>query len=252
MSTNNKKKDSILLFLSDYEAIKDMPDDVFGKLMRSIFEFHLRGKEPDDPMLIYAFKLLNGKVLRANLVYQQICDERSRAGKNGNEKRWSSQKSQTIAKIADGDSGGDGDWDSEIIEIKKVFLFKKGICPVNQEFERFWSHYDKNGWHAGNGVLITNRIACAQAWNPDEKALARKVDDIFIKAWEKTYILLKDKKDSKLMVTDLRGFKKKATNLVIYCSKALFEFIESNISAEVETAIKTGFGCEYVEYVVPK
>jgi hypothetical protein len=250
MSTNiNRKKDSILLFLSDYEAIKDMPDDVFGKLMRSIFEFHLRGKEPDDPTLIYAFKLLNGKVLRANLVYQQICDERSRAGKKGNIIRWS-QKSQSIAKIADGD--GESDLESDKIKIKEIFLFNKGICPVNQEFERFWSHYDKNGWHAGNGVLITNKIACAQTWSPDEKALARKVDDFFIKAWEKTYILLKDKEDSKLMVTDLRGFKKKANNLVIYCSKALFEFLESNISKEVEAAIKTGFGCEYVEYVVPK
>lgn len=236
-----KKKDSILLFLSDYEAIKDMPNEDFGKLMRAIFEFHLRGAEPDDLKLIYAFKLLNSKIIRANKAYQKICEERSIAGRRGNQKRWGSPKSPTVAKLADGESESD-----DITKIKKIFLFGKLICPVQQEFVRFWQHYEKNDWVDGNGVAITNKLACAHNWKPE--ASVGRLDIRSAKAWEVIYNILKDREKSELMVTDLFGFKLKNNTLIIQCTKQLYEFVESNIDDGVGAAIRKEFNCQKIEY----
>ena len=242
MSSYSRKKDSILLYLSDYEAIKDMPNEDFGSLMRAIFEYHLRGTEPEDPKLVYAFKLLNGKIIRANHIYQQICEEKSRAGKKGNQIRW---HSQSVAKIADGDS--DGGCDNDIIEIKKIFLFDKGCFSVNREYERFCAHYDKSGWLDGNGVPITNKVACAKCWTPRYKDDTEKNNSLgYSRCWKSLYEMLADKEGCELMITDIYGISFRYNKVHICIGRPLCDFLRANYDDRVEAVLKTM--CDAIEW----
>lgn len=240
------KKNTMILNLSNFDSLKILKDEQLGRLFRALYG-HYRGEKcviEDD--IVWPYRWLTTEIDRYNQKYIEVCALRSKAGKKGNDVRW---HSQSIAKIADKEMEYEKENEKEIIiEIKKFFLFVRFVCPVQPEFDRFWHHYEKNSWLDGNGVLITNKIACAMNWIIDEKTLGSRVDVNLTKAWKTIYELLKDKENSKLMITDLRGFKKKENTLIIFCSKALCDFVESNMCKEIETAIKTGFVCEYVEY----
>lgn len=240
------EKRSIILNLDDYEWLKLIENEQIGRLFLILYQKYRGEKYIVTKDILVPFTVITTSVDQYNERWKAECLRRSEAGKKGNMIRW---KSQSIAKIADKEMEYEKENEKEIIiEIKKFFLFVRFVCPVQPEFERFWHHYEKNSWLDGNGVLITNKIACAMNWIIDEKTLGSRVDVNLTKAWKTIYELLKDKENSKLMITDLRGFKKKENTLIIFCSKALCDFVESNMCKEIETAIKTGFVCEYVEY----
>ena len=246
------KKNTIVLNLNDFDALKILNDDQLGRLFRALFK-HYRGEKCEiEDDIGWPFRWVSAEIDRYNKNYLEVCEIRSVSGQKGGLKR--SEAIANVAKLANvakvaklADTDNDNDLDI-IIEIKRVLLFEKLICPVQCEFERFWNHYSKNGWTDGNGVLITNKIACVKNWKIDGNKSLRKLSSVHAKAWKKVYDLLKDKEKNELMLTDIYGFKLINGTLVISCTKQLYDFVESNLTEDVCTAIFKGFGCQKVEY----
>lgn len=65
-------------------------------------------------------------------------------------------------------------------EIFKIFFFKNFLLPA-YEVERFYNHYEAQGWDRGNGQKIKNRIAAAKAWEQEDKT-KRRFPDAFVQA----------------------------------------------------------------------
>lgn len=65
-------------------------------------------------------------------------------------------------------------------EIFKIFFFKNFLLPA-YEVERFYNHYEAQGWDRGNGQKIKNKIAAARNWEQEDKT-QRRFPDAFVQA----------------------------------------------------------------------
>ena len=70
--------------------------------------------------------------------------------------------------------------DKERDLIFQIFFFKNFINPA-AEVERFYNHYEAQGWERGNGQKIRNRIAAAKAWEQEDKT-KKRFPDPFVQA----------------------------------------------------------------------
>ena len=62
--------------------------------------------------------------------------------------------------------------DKERDIIFKIFFLKNFEKPA-YEVDRFYNHYEAQGWERGNGQKIRNRIAAAKAWEQEDKTKKR-------------------------------------------------------------------------------
>lgn len=65
-------------------------------------------------------------------------------------------------------------------EIFKIFFCKNFVNP-DYEVERFYNHYEAQGWERGNGQKITNRLAAARSWEQEDKT-KKRFPDLFVRA----------------------------------------------------------------------
>lgn len=65
-------------------------------------------------------------------------------------------------------------------EIFKIFFCKNFVNP-GYEVERFYNHYEAQGWERGNGQKIRNRIAAAKSWEQEDKT-KKRFPDPFVRA----------------------------------------------------------------------
>jgi hypothetical protein len=230
------KRDSFVFYASDYQSIKDMPDEQMGRFFRAICEYALNGIEKiDDKELLYAFKLLIDKIRRDQAKYDVICQKRSEAATRG-------RKKQLHAIATEYEYGSDSESisESDKIEIKKIFLFEKGCFSVNKEFDRFKAHYDKTGWVDGNGVSITNKVACAKCWTPQYKDDVEKNNALgYAKCWKSLYDLLADKEDCVLLITDVYRISSHYSKVHICISRLLYDFLKTNYDEKVDAVLKS-------------
>lgn len=70
--------------------------------------------------------------------------------------------------------------DKERDSIFQIFFFKNFVNPA-YEVERFYNHYEAQGWERGNGQKIRNRIATAKAWEQEDKT-KKRFPDAFVQA----------------------------------------------------------------------
>lgn len=70
--------------------------------------------------------------------------------------------------------------DKERDFIFQIFFFKNFVNPA-YEVERFYNHYEAQGWERGNGQKIINRIAAAKAWEQEDKT-KKRFPDAFVQA----------------------------------------------------------------------
>lgn len=70
--------------------------------------------------------------------------------------------------------------DKERDDIFKIFFFKNFANPA-YEVERFFNHYEAQGWDRGNGQKIINKIAAARNWEQENK-LQKRFPPTFIQA----------------------------------------------------------------------
>jgi len=237
------KRDSFIFYASDYQSIKDMTDAQLGTFFRAICEFALYGStKMEDKELKFAFNLLTDKIKRDQAKYDEVSKKRSEAGK----KAW---KKQMQANGGDSVSVSDNvcDNESEIIEIKKIFLFDKRVLPVKNEFDRFWNHYLKNNWLDGNGTPITDKIACARNWSVPKAKIT--LLEYQVSAWREIYDQLAQESDSYLLVTDLLKVEVDGVTLKISCTSAMRDFLEKHID-NVKDIVSSVFRCEKILYIV--
>ena len=188
-----------------------------------------------DADILVPFIVISSSIDIYNERWKEECQRRSEAGKKGNQIRW---HSQGITKIADMDL--DKDKYKEILEIKKIFLFDKGCFNVNREYERFVAHYEKSDWLDGNGVPITNKLACAKCWTPQYKDDVEKNNSLgFAKCWKSMYDLLADRENSALLITDIFSISFRNNKVYIYISHVLNDFLRANYDNNVEAILKS-------------
>lgn len=104
--------------------------------------------------------------------------------------------------------------DKERDEIFKIFFLKNFDRPA-YEVERFYNHYEAQGWDRGNGRKITDKIAAARNWEQEDKT-KRRFPEPFIAAMRDLSVAMTSDDATKMM----RGIIKievEATKIWIYC-----------------------------------
>jgi len=69
------KKDSFVLYISQYIAIKDLTDEQLGKLFRAIFEKQLGNEVVLDNDIKIAFNFINNQMVVDNEKYLKKCEK---------------------------------------------------------------------------------------------------------------------------------------------------------------------------------
>lgn len=133
--------------------------------------------------------------------------------------------------------------DKERDEIFKIFFLKNFDRPAH-EVERFYNHYEAQGWDRGNGRKITDKIAAARNWEQEDKT-KRRFPEPFIAAMRDLSVAMTSDDATKM----LRGISKievEATKIWIYCDEPTLKIIEatgpniiaSRIGREVNYRVK--------------
>lgn len=234
------KKNTMILNLSNFDSLKILKDEQLGRLFRALYG-HYRGEKcviEDD--IVWPYRWLTTEIDRYNQKYIEVCALRSMAGKKGNDVRWHSQNIAKLARVADNDYENEKENEKEIFEIKKIFLFEKGCFSVKKEFDRFIAHYEKSGWLDGNGVPITNKLACAKCWTPQYKDDVEKNNALgYAKCWKSLYDLLADKEDCVLLITDVYRISSHYSKVHICISRLLYDFLKTNYDEKVDAVLKS-------------
>lgn len=113
--------------------------------------------------------------------------------------------------------------DKERDEIFKIFFFKNFVKP-GYEVDRFYNHYEAQGWERGNGQKIKNRIAAAHNWDQETKDAKRfptQLVDAIRELCEKM-----SHEDAIWVVRSITGIEVDATRVRLLCSAPIHELIE--------------------------
>ncbi|MBO7432248.1 MAG: hypothetical protein J6U13_00695 [Salinivirgaceae bacterium] len=237
------KRDSFVFYASDYQSIKDMPNEQLGRFFRAICEFALYGTDTiDDKELVYAFKLLIDKIKRDQEKYDEICKKRSEYASRARKKHMLAYATDSKDEY-ESENGSEGE--NEIFKIKNIFFFEKRICPVNQQFEIFWKYYCKRQWLDDDGVPIKDKISCAKAWIPRKES--QTLCNEYVAALKAMYTRLEREPASKLIVTDLYNIIPRNGTLELYGSEELHSFLQVNYHA-IKDILPTAFNCQSITY----
>ena len=114
--------------------------------------------------------------------------------------------------------------DKERDIIFKIFFLKNFEKPA-YEVERFYNHYEAQGWERGNGQKIKNRIAAAKAWEQEDKT-KKRVPEPFINAIREICEKLRDDDATKVMRAIIR-IEIDATMVRLLLNAPVFELIEA-------------------------
>lgn len=113
--------------------------------------------------------------------------------------------------------------DKERDEIFKIFFLKNFEKPA-YEVDRFYNHYEAQGWERGNGQKIKNRIAAAKAWEQEDKT-RRRFPEPFVKAIREICEKLSDDDATKVM-KGIDGVEIDATKMRLLLNAPIHKLIE--------------------------
>ena len=116
-------RDSFILYTSYASKMDKLNDEQFGKVMRAVFDYQRTGEEPvfDDLLLDVCFSFIKEDLDANNEKYENVCKQRSEAGKKGGRPRKANafeekakkanafSEKQTKAKKADNDNDNDNE-----------------------------------------------------------------------------------------------------------------------------------------------
>lgn len=115
-------------------------------------------------------------------------------------------------------------------EIFKLFFIKNFVEPA-KEVERFYAHYEAQGWNRGNGRKIHNRIAAARSWEQEDKT-KRRFPEPFVEAMREICVRMTQEEATTVM----RGIERidlDAANIWIYCVDPVHRLIEAANPREI-------------------
>jgi hypothetical protein len=108
-------------------------------------------------------------------------------------------------------------------EIFKIFFLKNFERPA-YEVERFYNHYEAQGWERGNGQKITNKIAAARSWEQEDKT-KKRFPDAFLQAMQEICNQLSDDDATKVMRAIVK-IEIDALNLLLILNDPVMEIID--------------------------
>lgn len=121
--------------------------------------------------------------------------------------------------------------DKERDIIFKIFFLKNFEKPA-YEVERFYNHYEAQGWERGNGQKIRNRIAAAKAWEQEDKTKKRFPEPI-IKGISEICANMSEEDATKVMRSIVR-VEIDATRVRLILNAPVHEIIEQHNSASLQ------------------
>lgn len=134
-------------------------------------------------------------------------------------------------------------------KILKIFLFEKMLQNPVVEFERFWNHYEAQGWKTARGIPITNREAKARKWDVGE---AKKIDKDSSEAWKRLYDATKGIPGRELMVEGFSRLEVGDQAVTLFCNQALATFLRNCYDEAVKPAFHEIFGSRRFQYRLSK
>jgi hypothetical protein len=192
-------KESVILYQSQYDAVKDLSFEDKGRLLDAIFLF-ISGEDVSlPPALDLAFRFIRSQIERDQQKYNTIVEKRRMAGHFGGIERAKQMQAnlanaskckqikQDQANQADNDnvSVNDNvtDNDNENVDInvssikaKRKRFTKPTIEEINSyikenhyriDGQKFYDHYESNGWHVGK-VKMSDWKATVRNWTKSD------------------------------------------------------------------------------------
>ena len=188
-------KDSVILYQSQYDAIKDLSYEDKGRLLDAIFCLISGEKISLPPTLDLAFRFIKSQIERDQSKYQTICEKRKAAGQKGGLERAKQMQAnqanatkckqikQVQANQADNDTDTDTDNDtdndtdinkkvSDKSDRKKRVFSTPTISDINSyikennynvDGQRFYDFYSSKGWMIGKNKMKDWR-ASVRTW----------------------------------------------------------------------------------------
>lgn len=112
-------------------------------------------------------------------------------------------------------------------EIFKIFFCKNFVNP-GYEVERFYNHYEAQGWERGNGQKIKNRLAAAKSWEQEDKT-KKRFPDPFVRAMCEICEGLSAEDATRVMRGIVR-IEVDAVNIRLILNAPVHELIEINVA----------------------
>lgn len=171
-------KESIIIYRSFYEAIKDLPKEQQADAWNAIFEYGLNQTEVQlSGIVSTVFKLVKPQ-LDANLKRYENGNKGGRP-KNQTETKQEPNYNQTITKV-------EPNVNVNVNDNEKVNVNKKFIKPtqeqireymleqrMNDESERFYNYYEAIGWKVGRNPM-KNWKAAVITWKKNQQRVQQE------------------------------------------------------------------------------
>ena len=184
----NKK--SFILHIDSLDIVDDMSDDQAGQLLKAIKAFQHGECISLSPLVKMAFTPLKNQFIRDDEKYENTCKRRAVAGSKGGKQRVANQaiaskSKQRVANQADNKNKNDSDSKNKTVSKNnndnKILRDGRFAIPtlheiqtliINKNYyvdaERFFHHYESNGWKVGKNPMKSWQSALA-SWNSRDK-----------------------------------------------------------------------------------
>lgn len=174
-------KKSFVLYLDQYEPIKNLSNEQKGKLFDVMFLYNC-GKEFsfDDSLVELAFSFFKQTFERDNAKYVKICEKNRENARI----RWDAKNANACDRMPSDAKNADSDSDKIVIvteDSDKKRNNKEKIPPQlkdvsdyclerknNIDPQNFIDHYEANGWKRGI-TKIKSWKACIRTWEKNSK-----------------------------------------------------------------------------------
>ena len=169
------KKDSIIIYRSFYEAIKDLPKQLQADAWKSIFEYGLNDNQQQLTGIVSTvFKLIKPQ-LDAN-------KKRFENGQKGGRPKTETKpnNNQDITKV---EPNVNDNVNVNVNKRKRKVFIKPSIQDIKNEFptfnpESFYNYYESNGWMVGKNKMANWKAAVnnwmAKDYNQQTQVIVNK------------------------------------------------------------------------------
>lgn len=234
-------RETCVFHSSWFEAIETLPKAVQGEAYRAIMMYALRGVEIEEQgqMTRLIMAIAKPVIDTNNKRYVNGC-KGGEFGKLGgrpktpkkpqNNPKETPKKPQNNPTSELGVLGGVLIKDKSLISkerdnIFNIFYFYRNLKFAKEEFERFFNHYEANGWCRGNSnTPVKNKVALAKSWKVEreEKAMPDDVCKWLYEVYTTANNLGKDGS----LIYGIEAVFTEEDKVIIQCARDTAELIE--------------------------
>lgn len=200
-------KNSFILYNEQKEVFDSLTDEQAGRLIKTIFEYEVNQKLPDDPLIKVVFISIRQTLDKNKEKWKEAKRKKSEAGKRGMQSRWGNKDNgasndELNQEATDGettindndditeDSAVTNDTSKDNVTNKRKTFKKPTIEEIRQycternnniDAKKFWNFYESKGWKIGK-TPMEDWQACVQTWETNEPST--KNNDTKVKSYQ--------------------------------------------------------------------